>query len=168
MFSRCASFMTVAYMLFSASSAGGQGCSPPLLVVEQDGAVSAGSKAGLWTAVQTGLPLRIGFSIDFNDDGKPDLTHWADAGFITAFEGEVFTQLVEIREQVPRRGKAHVDLSTTPRRWTGSVGSNGFLEGAFDDNSRPTRLRVRAIWCIDPRVPRENMPSSLRRPTKSK
>jgi hypothetical protein len=155
--------MTLAHVLVSASVAVGQTCSGPLLVVEQDGAVSAGSKARLRSAVQAGLPLRVGYSIDFNRDGKPDLAHWADAVFITEFEDEVFTQMVEIRQQTPKRGQAQVELSATPRRWTGSVGSTGFLEGAFDDDQKPTRLRVRAVWCIDPRVPRENVPAPLRR-----
>jgi hypothetical protein len=105
--------------------------------------------------------LRIGWSIDFDRDGKPDLSHWADAVFITEFEGEVFTQVVETRRQMPKRGEGHIELSPTPLRWTGSIGSNGFLEGAFDDGQEVTRLRVRAIWCIDPRVPPENVPSSI-------
>jgi hypothetical protein len=168
MLSRCVSALTVACMLVTCPVARGQSCPSPLLVVEQNGTVSAGSKGTLRSAVQTGLPLRIGFSIDFDNDGKPDVAHWADTVFITEFENEVFTQLVEIRRQAPKRGEAHVELSTTPQRWTGSVGSNGFLEGAFDDNQKPTRLRVRATWCLDPRVPRENVPASLRRQMTSK
>jgi hypothetical protein len=89
------------------------------------------------------------------------LSHWADAVFLTEFEGEVFAQIVEIRRQTPKRGAGHVELSETPQRWTGSIGSNGFLEGAFDNDQKPTRLRVRAIWRIDPRVPRENLPASM-------
>lgn len=149
------------YMLVSPRLASGQGCSPPLLVVEQDGHVSAGSKGSLRSAAQMGLPMRVGWSIDFDRDGKPDLSHWADAVFITEFEGEVFTQVVEIRRQTPKRGEANVELSATPLRWTGSIGSNGFLEGALNDDQKVTRLRVRATWCIDPRVPRENVPDSM-------
>jgi hypothetical protein len=55
-----------------------------------------------------------------------------------------------------------IELSETPRRWTGSLGSNGFLDGAFDDDQKPTRLRVREAWCIDARVPPDNVPASLR------
>jgi len=110
-----------------------------------------------------GLPLRIGWSIDFDRDGKPDLSHWADAVFITEFGGEVFAQIVEIRRQTPMRGAGHVELSGMPQRWTGSIGSNGFLEGAFDNDQKPTRMRVRAIWRIDPRVPRERLPALMLR-----
>jgi len=158
MLSRCVASLVSTYMLVSAPAANAQSCSQPLLVVEQDGHVSAGSKASLRSATEMGLPLRIGWSIDFDGDGKPDLSHWADALFITEFEGEVFTQVVEIRRQMPKRGEAHIELSATPLRWTGSIGSNGFLEGAFDDDQKVTRLRVRTIWCIDPRVPRGIVP----------
>lgn len=168
MLSRCVAFIIVTYVLVSAPVASGQSCSPPLLVVEQDGHVSAGSKGRLRSVVQMGLPLRIGWSIDFDRDGKPDLSHWADAMFITEFEGEVFTQIVEIRRQMPKRGERHIELSATPQRWTGSIGSNGFLEGAFDDDQKPARLRVRTIWCIDPRVPRESLPASILRQKRGK
>jgi hypothetical protein len=97
MLSRLFAFIIVTYALVPAPVASGQIASTPLLVVEQDGRVSAGSKERLRSAIQMGLPLRIGWSIDFDHDGKPDLSHWADAVFITEFEGEVFTQIVEIR-----------------------------------------------------------------------
>ena len=168
MLPRCIAFLIVTCILASATVASGQSGSAPLLVVEQDGRVSAGSKERLRSAVQKGLPLRVGWSIDFDRDGKPDLSHWADAVFITEFEGEVFTQVIEIRRQMPKRSEGHIELSATPRRWTGSIGSNGFLEGAFDDEQKPTRQRVRAIWRIDPRVPRESLPASMPRQKGSK
>jgi hypothetical protein len=151
----------MAALLVEGRPVAAQSCSISLLVVEQDGRVSAGSKDVLNSAVAAGLPLRVGWSIDADGDGKPDLSHWADALFVTQFEGEVFTQIVEIRRQTPRRGEKHVELSPTPIRWTGSIGSDAFLEGAFDDDQKPTRLRVRAVFCVDPRVPRENLPASL-------
>jgi hypothetical protein len=154
-------FTVLTCLLISAPVPGAQNCWRPLLVVEQDGVVSAGSKEKLRSAVQMGLPLRVGFSIDFDHDKKPDLTHWADAVFITEFEGEVFTQLPEIRRQLPKQGEAHIELSATPQRWTGSIGSDGLLEGAFDDDQKPIRLRVRANWCIDPRVSPESLPASM-------
>jgi hypothetical protein len=158
---RCFAFIILAYLLVQAHTVSGQSCSTSVLVVEQDGRVSAGSKLRLRSAVQAGLPLRIGWSIDFDGDRKPDLSHWADAVFITEFEGEIFTQIGEIRRQTPKRGEGHIELNASAQRWTGSLGSNGFLEGAFDDDQNPTRLRVRANWCIDPRVPHERLPASI-------
>ena len=144
------------------SRASAQDCPAPLLTVEQDGSVSSGSREMLRAAAESGVPLRIGWSIDGDRDGVPDLLHWTDAVFITVFEGEVFAQIAEIRRQSPRRGEADVELNRTPVRWTGSLGSNGFLMGAFDDDQPPTRVRVRSTWCVDPRVAAENLPPSLR------
>lgn len=140
-----------------------QTCASPLVVVESDGRVSAGSKEALRSAASAGLPLRVGWSIDADRDRRADLAHWADAAFITEFEGEVFAQIAEIRRQTPRRGEAHVELSATPQRWTGSLGSDGVLEGAFDGDEKPTRMRVRVVMCIDPRVPRDNAARALGR-----
>jgi hypothetical protein len=103
MLSRRIALIIVIYALISAPVAIGQRYSAPLLVVEQDGRVSAGSKESLRSAVQMGLPLRI-----------------------------------------------------------------GFLEGVFDDDQKPARLRVRVIWRIDPRVPRERLPSSMPLPKKGR
>jgi len=141
--------------------AGAPGCAIPLLVVEDDGRVSAGSKEHLHAAVQAGLPLRINFSFDDDHDGKPELSHWADAVFVSEFEGEVFAQIAEIRRQAPTPGQQQIALSSTPERWTGSLGSNGVLEGAFDRDHAPLHLQVRVVWCVDPRVPRENLPAVL-------
>ena len=156
-------FITIG-TLASAVGATGQECSTRLIVVEQDGRVSAGSRETLRAAVEAGVPLRVGWSIGSTGDGKPVLSHWADAMFVTEFEGEVFAQVAEIRRQTPRRGERHVELSATPQRWTGSLGSNGFLEGAFDDDQKPTRVRVRVVMCADPRVPLENLPVGVRSP----
>jgi len=64
MLPRCIAFLIVTCILASATVASGQSGSAPLLVVEQDGRVSAGSKERLRSAVQKGLPLRVGWSID--------------------------------------------------------------------------------------------------------
>jgi hypothetical protein len=150
--------------LVSVVGATAQECSTRLIVVEQDGRVSAGSREMLRAAVEAAVPLRVGWSLATGDDGKPALSHWADASFVTVFEGEVFAQVAEIRRQTPRRGERHVELSATPQRWTGSVGSDGVLEGAFDDDQKPTRTKVRVVMCADPRVPLENLPMAVRSP----
>lgn len=155
-------------MLISAPAARGESCPVTLLVVEEDGRVSSGSKQNLHSAVQMGFPLRVGVAMDVGPDGKAALSHWADAVFITEFEGEIFTQLIEIRRQTPKGGEKHVELSPTSSRWTGSVGTDGILEGAFDDDHKPFRMRVRTTWCIDPRVPLSNVPASIRHPQRDK
>ena len=145
----------------AAAAPGAPGCAMPLLVVEEDGRISAGSKQRLRGAVQAGLPLRVSWSFDDDHDGKPELAHWADALFLSEHEGEVFTQIAEIRRQAPRTGERQIVLSSTPERWTGSLGSTGVLEGTFNRDQAPLHIQVRVVWCVDPRVPRENLPAGL-------
>jgi hypothetical protein len=123
-----------------------------LATIEADGVVSRGTKADLRRVAASGTPLRVGWSIDGNGDGVADVAHWADSGFITEFEGEVFAQIADIQRQSPMRGQARVSMPAGRQRWTGLVGSNGILEGQFDDGSAPTSTRVRSTWCIDPRA----------------
>jgi hypothetical protein len=59
--SRLFAFTIMIHALVSAPVASGQSSSTPLLVAEQDGRV----KERLRSAVQMGLPLRIGMSIDW-------------------------------------------------------------------------------------------------------
>ena len=123
-----------------------------LLTVEPDGSVSRGTKDRLRSAVAGGLPLRVGWSLDFNADGVVDVAHWSDAGFISVFEGEIFAQVADIQRQTPVRGQATIRMSVGRQRWSGIVGTNAVLEGHLDDGSAPTSLRVRSTWCVDPRA----------------
>jgi hypothetical protein len=123
-----------------------------LVTIEPDGSASRGTKDALLNAVSSGTPLRVGWSLDPNNDGIADLTHWTDAGFLTIFANEVFTQLADIQRQAPVRDDKRVRMPAGRQRWTGLLGTNGWLEGHFDDGSEPTATRVRSIWCIDPRV----------------
>lgn len=123
-----------------------------LVTVEPDGSVSRGSKDRLRRVVANGAPLRIGWSIDGNADGVADVAHWADAGFVTDFEGEIFAQIEDIQRQSPQRGQARVLMPAGRQRWSGLLGTNGMLEGHFDDGTVPSSARVRSTWCIDPRA----------------
>ena len=123
-----------------------------LATIEPDGSVRRGSKERLRRAAAGGVPLRVGWAIDANNDGADDLVHWADAAFVTVFEGEVFAQIDDIQRQVPTRGEPRVIMPAGRQRWSGLVGTTGRLEGHFDDGSEPTSARVRSMWCIDPRT----------------
>lgn len=70
-----------------------------LVTIESDGSASRGSKDQLRRAVANGLPIRVGWGLDTNADGVPDLSHWTDAGFVTDFEGEIFAQIPDIQRQ---------------------------------------------------------------------
>jgi hypothetical protein len=124
-----------------------------LVTIEPDGSASRGSKERLRRAVENGVPVRVGWILDSNADGVPELTHWTDAGFLTGFEGEVFAQIDDIQRQMPARGQARVLMPPGRQRWTGLVSTNGRLEGHFDDGSEPQSTRVRSTWCVDPRAP---------------
>jgi hypothetical protein len=137
-------------------------CPGHLVTIEPAGNVLDGSKDALIKAVRAGLPIRIGWSIDFDNDGKAELAHWADAMFLTEFEGEIYAQINEINRQAPLRGKKRIDLGEKSLRWTGLLGTNGFLEGRFNDDQPASRLPVKTQWCIDSRVPRSEWPSGLR------
>ncbi|HEY0141570.1 MAG TPA: hypothetical protein VGF48_11795 [Thermoanaerobaculia bacterium] len=125
-------------------------CRHLLFATGDDGRPSAGSKETLQRAVAAGTPIRVWWGIDADRDGKHDVTHWADAVFLTEFEGELFTQITEIRRQSPKAGTAHVNLHPEPVRWTGSVGTNGTLEGAFDPAlGEPRQMKLATKWCAN-------------------
>ncbi len=127
-------------------------CSHPLVRLDQDGREQYGTKAAVLSAFRAGLPLRVSWSLDGDGDGSPDVSHWADSGFLTEFEGNVFAQLHDIQRQQPRRGEGRIELPRGGLRWTGLLGTNGVLESHFDDGSDPSTHRVASEWCVDERA----------------
>lgn len=122
-----------------------------LVTIDADGSIARGAKDALVRAVRDGLPIRVGWSLDPDGDGKPDLSHWAEASFLTEFEGHVFAQIPDIQRQSPLRGQARVVMPAGRQRWTGLVGTNATLEGHFDDGSETRPVKVRTIWCLSAR-----------------
>ena len=122
-----------------------------LVTINAAGAIEAGSKDRLRRAVGDGRSIRVGWSIDTDADGRPEIAHWANAAFLSEFEGEVFAQLADIQRQQPVRGAARIAMPAGRQRWTGIVGTNGALEGIFDDGSAPATTRVRSTWCLEAR-----------------
>jgi hypothetical protein len=107
-----------------------------------------GTKEALIAAVERGEPIRIGWFLDFNKDGAADVSHWADAQFLSVFEGEVFAQLSAIMEHSPMRGRAKVRLHIFAREWRGLLGSDGSLQGRFSEGNNATPDTPVAIrWC---------------------
>jgi hypothetical protein len=121
------------------------------VTIEADRSISRGAKDALLRAVHDGLLIRVGWWLDPDADGKADLAHWADASFLTEFEGHVFTQIPDIQAQSPLRGKARVMMPAGRKRWTGLLGTNAMLEGHFDDGSDSIAVKVRTIWCLPAR-----------------
>jgi hypothetical protein len=127
-------------------------CPVHLATIEPDGNASAGSKDALRNAFRAGLPLRVGWSLNFDDDAEPEVTHWSDGGFLTEFEGEIFAQFDDIQAQGPRTGTRSIQMPAKRKRWSGLVGTNGVLESNFDDGEVVPSMRVRSEWCVDSRA----------------
>jgi hypothetical protein len=141
--------IAIVWMLWASYGAWAATCPLHLVTVEQDGSASAGSKDALREAVRAGFPVRIGWSLSFDDDPEPEVSHWSDSGFLTEFEGEIFAQFADIQAQGPRRGKASISMLAKRKRWSGIVGTNGVLESNFDDGEVMPTMRVRSEWCVD-------------------
>ena len=131
------------WILWASYGAWAATCPLHLVTIEQDGSASAGSKDKLREAVRAGLPVRVGWSLNFDDDPEPDVRHWSDPGFLTEFEGEIFAHLADIQAQGPRRGKASIGMPATRKRWSAIVGTTGVLESNFDDGEVMPSARVR-------------------------
>jgi hypothetical protein len=139
-------------MLLLSAGATASSCPLHLVTIEPDGQPSAGSKEKLREAFRAGLPLRVGWSLNFDEDDEPEVVHWSDSGFLTEFEGEIFAQLADIQAQGPRLGKASISMPAKRKRWSGLIGTNGVLESNFDDGEAAPSERVRSEWCIDGRA----------------
>ncbi len=127
-------------------------CTGHLLTVNADGTVQAGSKTALQQAVMQGQSLRVGWRLD-DQQGKPVIIHWADAGFISLFEGEVFAQIQSIHRQVPQRGHAQIHLSSELQHWTGLIGTNGVLVNRMDNRAQTGERKVKSWWCLTNQMP---------------
>ena len=145
-------FIGALSILLLSAGAGASSCPLHLVTIEPDGNASAGSKDALREAFRAGLPLRVGWSLNFDADPEPEVTHWSDGGFLTEFEGEIFAQLADIQAQGPRLGKASILMPAKRKRWSGLIGPNGVLESNFDDGEVAPSERVRSEWCIDGRA----------------
>jgi hypothetical protein len=150
MIGRLATAVFAAWLLNGAALA--SSCPVHLVTVEPDGKASAGSKEALRDAYRAGLPLRVGWSLSFDDDAEPEVTHWSDGGFLTEFEGEIFAQLHDIQAQGLRSGRASIAMPAARKRWSGLIGTNGVLENNFDDGEAAESARVRSEWCVDSRA----------------
>lgn len=131
---------------------GAPACRAPLFATGFDKTPAAGSKAALIAAVEQGEAIRVGWRLDFDEDGAADLTHWAAAAFVTVWEGEVFAQVDAIHIQRPQRAAdgapARIDLPPGFGAWRGLLSTTGVLTGAFSDgDSFPDDLRVAVTWC---------------------
>lgn len=133
-------------MLVSPAAAQQQ-CDNPLFATGYNGQALWGSKAALIAAAQHGEPVRIGWELDFDGNGEADVSHWAEAAFLSIAQGEAYAQASAIQRQIPRGG-GRIDFADGFVEWRGMLGTDGRLQGAYSDGSAfPADLKVRTIWC---------------------
>ena len=102
-----------------------------LLKTNAKGEVTEGAIDDLIRAIQLGTKIRVGWSLDSNKDGKPDITHWIDANFLTILSGHVFNQIEPIYKQVPKTQIPQVNIIPSTMMWTGIIGTNGILQSRY-------------------------------------
>lgn len=121
-------------------------CPEHLATIEPDGSVSTGSVELLKAAYRAGHHIRVGWELDWDQDGITDITHWANADFLSEFEGTIAAQIPSIRRQLPRPGEGTISLATETT-WTGLIDTLGRLQGGYDGD-KAREYRVRAHWCM--------------------
>lgn len=123
-------------------------CDAPLFATGFDGEPTFGAKDALAEAVNRGEPIRVGWAIDFDRDGVGELVHWADASFLTVWEGEVFAQINAIHTQSPKRGEGDVILREPYVEWRGALSSKGELDGRYSNGaSFSSDMKAQITWC---------------------
>lgn len=142
-------FVVAALVVWPAGTqAQGNVCAGRLATIAADGAVVEGTKAAVLDAVRRGAALRIGWSLDPNNDGKPEIVHWADAGFLSEWQDEAFAQIDDIQQQAPRRDPTRIEMPPGRKRWSGLLSTTGLLTGHFDDGTEPIAIKLRTTWCL--------------------
>jgi hypothetical protein len=94
--------------------------------------------------MRRGTSIRVGWAIDGNGDGVADVSHWADASFLTEWQGEVFAQVPDIQRQAPRIDPTRIEMPAVEQRWTGLLGTTGTLSGHFSDGTAAPAARLSA------------------------
>ncbi|MEM9304844.1 MAG: hypothetical protein AAGE01_22215 [Pseudomonadota bacterium] len=122
-------------------------CDYPLVSLDPGGAVVTGSKDALVEAYRSGAEIRVGWSLDWNDDGETDVTHWAPARFLSEYRGEIFAQLPVIHRQRPQRDRPAIHITETHQEWFAIIGSNGELRSRMHDDDRLGERNVPTQWC---------------------
>ncbi len=147
MWSRSGFLLVLAVYLVTVPVQATQTCDNLLFATGYDAKPAAGTKAALVEVIQRGEPVRIGWELDFDGDGKANVSHWSNAAFLSVAQGEAFAQVSAVQRQRPRGG-GRIEFADTFTEWRGMLGSDGSLQGAFSDASPfPDDLSVRITWC---------------------
>ena len=117
--------LLIVFLLVSGLSIGQE--TETLLQTDFDGKVTNGSIENLIRTIKQGNSIRIGWKLDFNDDGIGDLEHWVDANFLSILNRHVFNQIKPIYAQSPNMKTPQIEINNSPMQWTAVIGTNGKL-----------------------------------------
>ncbi|MHA7870826.1 MAG: hypothetical protein ACX939_00600 [Hyphococcus sp.] len=131
----------------SAAAQSSPRCPHPLFATGFDRQPIYGSKEALADVVERGEPIRIGWELDFDDNGEPDILHWTDASYLSVWEGEVYAQVQAIHRQRPVRGEGDMVLPDAFSEWRASLGTTGRVDGAFSNGEKTPSIPARILWC---------------------
>ena len=98
-----------------------------LLKTNFTGQVTEGTIDNLISEIRKGKEIRIGWQLDFDNDGNVDIEHWIDANFISILNGHVFNQIEPIYRQIPKKELPQVEITKSNIQWMGIIGTNGKL-----------------------------------------
>lgn len=114
--------------------------------IDRDGKVVGGAMNTLREHYRRGGVLRVGWELDWNEDGDTDITHWATPAFLSELAGQLYAQIPAIEAQRPDAATARIGFGEESRSWHGLLGTDGTLTGRYDDGAARSS-RVRGLWC---------------------
>ena len=102
-----------------------------LLSTDFEGNVLSGSIDDLKKNIREGKTIRVGWQLDFDNDGKVDVEHWAPARFLTIIGEHVYTQIDEISAQGITAKRDGIRLDKNEVYWYGLIGTDSQLVNKF-------------------------------------
>jgi len=95
------------------------------------GEVISGSLVNLIAKINEGHAIRVGWGMDFDNDGVPNVEHWTDAEFITIMGGHVFNQVQSIYYQMPLEAVPQIQIQASDMKWMAIIGTNSKMIHRF-------------------------------------
>ncbi len=124
---------------------------------DKQGNAIYGNKEKLIQAIQNGLPVKVGYGRQVNEERS--LEHLADAQFLTILkikgQHDVFAQVPPIMRQDPFKKNDSVAVRMVPEfQWRTTVGTNGIssnvMVNVFKDSLNGSNQNRRgALWFVD-------------------
>lgn len=124
---------------------------------DKEGNAIFGTKEKLIQAIQNGLPVKVGYGWEVNEERS--LEHLTEAQFLTILKIEsqhdVFAQIPPIMRQDPFKKNDSVAIKMVPEfSWRTTIGTNGIssnvMVNVFKDSLNGSNTNRRgALWFVD-------------------